>query len=69
MQLHFDLARVVDDNMMDQIGRVHGVYGILRVSLASSLDKLTVEYDATRLSVHEVETVLRKCGIPIALQV
>ncbi len=69
MQLHFDLARPVDENMMDQIARVHGVYGILRVALAPSLEKITVEYDATRLSLSEVETVLRKAGIPVGLRV
>ena len=52
--------------MMEQIARVHGVYGIQRVSLAESMDKLTIDYDATRMSPLEVETVLRKAGLPVA---
>jgi hypothetical protein len=54
---------------MGQIARAHGVYGILRVSLAPSLDKLTIEYDATRLSAIEVETTLHNLGLPIVLHV
>lgn len=69
IELHYDLSRPVDEHMMEQISAVHSVYGILRVALGQGLDKLTVEYDATRLSPRDVETVLRKAGLPIALNV
>lgn len=67
VQVRYDLTRPADENMMEQISRVHGVYGILRVVLAGTLDKLTIDYDATRLTPLEVETVLQKAGLPIAL--
>ena len=67
VQLRFDLLRPLDDVLMEKIGWLHSVYGILRVSLAPTLDKLIVEYDASRLSPLEVESVLHHAGLPIAL--
>ena len=69
VQLRYDLMRPMDDPMMEQISRVHAVYGILRVQPGDSFHKLIVDYDASRLSESEVETVLHKHGIPIVLHV
>jgi hypothetical protein len=69
VQLRYDLMRPLDETLMEQIARVHSVYGILRVQPSPSLDKLVVEYDASRLSPLEVETVLHKAGLPIVLHV
>ena len=44
---------------------VHSWYGILRVQLARALDRLQVEYDASRLSEKDVEAVLQRFGLPI----
>jgi hypothetical protein len=69
VQLRYDLMRPLDDAMLEQLARVHGVYGMVRVRPSESLDKLIVDYDASRLSEQEVETVLHKAGIPIVLHV
>ena len=69
VQLRYDLAKPLDDNLLEQIARVHGVYGIERVRPNETLDKLIVDYDASRLSEPEVETVLHKFGLPIVLHV
>lgn len=69
VQLVYDLMRPLDDSLLEQIARVHSVYGILRVQPSATLDKLVVEYDASRLSASEVETVLHKAGLPIVLHV
>jgi hypothetical protein len=69
VQLKYDLLRPLDESLMEQIARVHSVYGILRVALAPSLDKLAVEYDASRLSELDVENVLQSAGLPIVLHV
>ena len=69
VQLRYDLLRPLDEKLMEQIAWVHGVYGILRVSLAPSMDKLTVEYDASRLSPKEVDHVLHRAGLPIVQHV
>ena len=69
VQLRYDLLRPMDDAMLEQIARVHGVYGIESVRPNDTLDKLIVNYDASRLSESEVETVLHKAGLPIVLHV
>lgn len=69
VQLRYDLMRPMDDFMLEQIARVHSVYGMVRVQPNSTLDKLIVDYDASRLSEAEVETVLYKAGIPVVLNV
>ena len=51
--------------MPSAIGDVHSWYGIERVQLAPSLDRLLVEFDASRLSEKDVEAVLQRFGLPI----
>jgi hypothetical protein len=69
VQLEYELLKPINQELMDQIARAHGVYGMIRVSLAPSMDRLTVEYDASRLSPVDVETTLQKMGIPVVLSV
>jgi hypothetical protein len=48
------------------IAAIHSVYGMVRVQLAPSLGKITVDYDASRLMKKDVEAALGRYGIPIA---
>jgi hypothetical protein len=63
--LHYDLLRPLGDDDLDNVANVHGTYGIARVRLAPSLDKLTVDYDASRLMKKDVEAELRRRGMPL----
>ena len=54
--LHYDLTAISD---------VHSTYGLARVQLAPTLDKLIVDYDASRLLKSDVEAALLRHGIPI----
>lgn len=66
VDLHFDLARPLGDEDLDAIARVHGVYGLTKVALKQpGLDGLEVEYDASRLTPHDVERALVLAGLPI----
>jgi hypothetical protein len=65
VQLEYDLVRPLTDQDADGIGDVHSWYGIERVQLAPSLDRLLVEFDASRLSEKDVEAVLQRFGLPI----
>ena len=67
VQLEYDLLRPIDEPLLEQIARAHGIYGILRISLTPSLNRLMIEYDASRLSPLEVETVLHRMGIPVVV--
>ena len=63
--LHYDLLRPLGDSELENIAAVHGTYGMARVHLAPTLDKITVDYDASRLMKKDVEAVLANHGIPI----
>jgi len=65
VQLEYDLVRPLTDSDAGAVADVHSWYGILRVQLARSLDRLQVEYDASRLSEKDVEAVLQRFGLPI----
>jgi hypothetical protein len=63
--LHYDLTHPLTDDDLSAISNLHSVYGMARVQLAPSLDKIVVDYDASRLKKSDVETELMKHGIPI----
>jgi hypothetical protein len=65
VQLEYELVRPLTDHDAAGIGDVHSYYGIERVQLAPTLDRLRVEYDASRLSEQDVEAVLQRFGLPI----
>jgi copper chaperone CopZ len=62
--LRYRLLRPLDETLMQSIAAAHGVYGIHSVKLAPSLDEITVEYDASRLTPEQVEAALHRAGIP-----
>ena len=63
--LHYDLSRPLSDSDLENIARVHSVYGMVRVQVAPALDKITVDYDASRLVKQDVQAVLARYNIPI----
>ena len=56
--LHYDLTRPLGHQDFEKIAQVHATYGMARVQLAPSLDKIIVDYDASRLMQKDVEAVL-----------
>ena len=65
VQLEYDLLRPLRDEDSKAISDVHGWYGFQHVQVAPSLDKIRVEYDASRLTEQDVEAVLVRYGVPI----
>lgn len=65
IQVEYELVRPLTDGDAGAVADVHSWYGIYRVQLAPSMDRLQVEYDASRLSEKEVESVLQRFGLPI----
>ena len=63
--LHYDLSRTLTDEDYENIAAVHSVYGMVRVQVAPALDKITVDYDASRLMKKDVEATLARFGIPV----
>jgi hypothetical protein len=65
VQIRFRLPQPLDDAQLARIADTHAVYGIQQVKVAPSLDRLTVEYDATRLRPQDVESTFASAGIPV----
>jgi hypothetical protein len=65
VQLEYNLVRPLTDSDAGRVADVHSWYGIQRVLLGPAMDKITVDYDASRLSEQDVEAVLHRFGIPI----
>lgn len=65
VQLRYELLRPLDDVLLKRISDAHGIYGFQRIQVEPSLDKITVDYDASRLSRANVEAKLHAAGIPV----
>ena len=65
VQMRFRVQKPLDDQMLARIADAHALYGIQRVKVDSSLETITVDYDASRLRPAEVEAALAGAGIPV----
>jgi hypothetical protein len=65
LELEYELERPLSDDDAVAVADIHSVYGFMRVTLAPSMDRITVEYDASRLSERDVENWLIRYRIPI----
>jgi copper chaperone CopZ len=65
VEIHFRLSQPLSEKLLPAIAGAHTVYGIQRVRLSPTMDSITVEYDATRLSPAEVEAALTHAGIAV----
>ena len=63
--LHYDLDRPLTETDLESISNLTSTYGIARVQVAPSLDKITVDYDASRLMKTDVEAELARHGLPV----
>ena len=61
----YTLSGVVDDNLLEQIDRAHGIYGLQAIRLSPHLDSVRVEYDASRLKLEDVDRALRSAGLAV----
>lgn len=68
VQVHYDLVRPLGGEDAEAVSRAHGVYGIMRVYLAPALDRVTVDFDASRLTEQEVAAALIRSGVPVKRQ-
>lgn len=65
VQLRYELLRPLDDTLLQRISDAHAIYGFQRIQVEPSLDKIVVEYDASRLSRSGVESKLHGAGIAV----
>ncbi len=67
--LHYDLARPLREEDLENIARMHSTYGMARVQLVPGQNRIAVDYDASRLMKDDVEAVLTSHAIPIRIAV
>ena len=65
VQLAYDLQRPLTDEDANAVARVHSWYGIKKITIAPALDKIVVDFDASRMMEGDVEAVLIRFGVPI----
>ncbi len=64
VETRYELTKAVDEELMERIADAHGLFGLTRVSLAPSMKELTVGFDASRLTLAQVDSALHRAGIP-----
>jgi hypothetical protein len=65
VDLHFRLARPLEEEHFLRMAELPRVYGLYRVRPDAAGQNLLVEFDATRLSPWDVEAELARAGLPI----
>jgi hypothetical protein len=63
--LHYNLERPLTEPELASVADLPSTYGIARVQVAPGLEKIIVDYDASRLMKDDVESVLHRHGVPI----
>jgi hypothetical protein len=69
VETEFDLWRELGEDDLLNFAKLTGVYGILMAKLSPALDKISIEYDASRLTPDQVQVVLGRYGMPIKVPV
>jgi hypothetical protein len=69
VETEFDLWRELGEDDLLNFAKLTGVYGILMAKLSPALDKISIEYDASRLTPEHVQVVLGRHGMPIKVPV
>ena len=62
----YPLDRPLDNALLEAVAQAHGVYGIQKLQPAADLKSLKVGWDASRLSLAQVESILARFGFPLA---
>ena len=63
--LHYNLSRALTEPELGGVADLPSTYGIARVQVTPGLDKIIVDYDASRMMKTDVESVLHRHGLPI----
>ena len=65
----YSLTKPLTSELLQRISDAHGIYGFQKIQVVEpGMDKLRVQWDATRFSVAKMERALEELGIPIAVE-
>lgn len=65
VESRYHFTAPLDDRMLESIASAHGHYGIQGVKLTPSMDGLIVLWDASRLTLDDVDRTLHGFGLPV----
>lgn len=65
VESRYEFTAPFSDSWLPAINSLHGVYGMQAVMLHAQLDGLTVLFDASRLTMTDVEHNLLQSGLPV----
>lgn len=65
--LHYDLLRRLTEEDLARVPDLYSVYGIVKIAVAPSNDKIAVDYDASRMMKGDLEATLARYGMPIRI--
>lgn len=65
VEARYDFTAPFSESWLDAINSLHGLYGLEAVLLHPALDGLTVQFDATRFRLTDVDHHLRRAGLPV----
>ena len=63
---HFQLTRPLDEALMNRLADAHSLFGLELVQLSPDLKGVVVEWDASRLTLAQLDSALHRAGIPAA---
>jgi hypothetical protein len=65
VEVEYLLESPSGERTMQAVAQLHSVYGLRHVRLTPSMDRLIVTYDASRLSLPDVERALHAHGLAV----
>ena len=69
MEITYELQSPLRSEQLGELGRFANTYGLRRFRMDEKTNRLSFEYDASRLKETEVEHVLRQAKIPVLRRV
>ena len=69
VEVTYDLPGPLRPEQLRALGQFANIYGLLRFRIDEQLNRLSFEYDASRLKEAEVAHVLRMARIPVERRV
>ena len=61
----YELAHPLNDALLQKISDMHTVVGIQKMRPRADLNAITVGWDAARLSIPQLESILAQHGFPL----
>lgn len=69
MEITYELQSRLQPDQLRALGNFANTYGLRRFRVNDQMNRLSLEYDASRLKETEVEHVLRQARIPVLKRV